>query len=119
VVQVAKMSAFSGGSNNNKSVGKTIASLTKAKQATVVAQQSLASKALQLKMEERSKWKRVHHGIFMVQKGKFIAPPHTVSGMIRSKCQAPVLLSTGSSPSSYGTNSASGETNKKNFQVDT
>ena len=93
VVQMAKMSGGSN-SNNNKSIGKTIASLTKAKQATVVtAQQTLASKALQLKMEERSKWKRVHHGIFMVQKGKFVAPPNTVSGIVRSNCQTPVLLS--------------------------
>ena len=104
VVQVAKMSAFSGGNNNNnQSFGKTVSSLVKAKQVTVTAQQSLASKEFQLKVEERSKWKRVHHGIFMVQKGKFIAPPNTVSGMVRSKCQSPVLLSAGPSISSSRT----------------
>eukprot|EP00536_Pseudo-nitzschia_multiseries_P003669 jgi/Psemu1/323122/estExt_fgenesh1_pg.C_570037 len=42
-------------------------------------------------MEERSKWRRVQHGVFMVQKGKFVAPPNTISGVVRSKDQAPVL----------------------------
>lgn len=79
-------------SNAGKSIGKNIASLARAKQATVVsAQQALATKILRLKMEERSKWRRVHHGVFMVQKGKFVAPPNTVSGLVRSKSQKPVL----------------------------
>lgn len=82
------------GSNAGKSMGKNLASLARAKQATILsAQQALASKELKLKMEERSKWKRVHQGIFMVQKGKFVAPPNTVSGVVRSKSAAPVLIS--------------------------
>ena len=106
-----------GSSNAGKSIGKNMASLARAKQATVIsAQQALASKALKLKMEERSKWKRVHHGVFIVQKSKFVAPPNTVSGVVRSKSQTPVLMSAprsqkkvsgGSSSSSILMNAAS------------
>ena len=111
-------SSSSNNSNNaGKSIGKNMASLARAKQATVIsAQQVLASKALKLKMEERSKWKRVHHGVFIVQKSKFVAPPNTVSGVVRSKSQTPVLMSAprsqkkvsgGSSSSSIMMNAAS------------
>ncbi len=80
-----------------RSIGKNIAQLARAKQATVQsAQQALASKVLKSKMEERSKWKRVHHGVFVVQKGKFVAPPNTVGGICRSKSEKPVLVGSSS-----------------------
>ena len=82
------------GGSAGKSIGKNIASLARAKEATIMsAQQALVSKTLKLKMEERSKWKRVHQGVFVVQKSKFIAPPNTISGVVRSKCQTSTLLS--------------------------
>jgi len=86
------MNLNSYGHNVGNSIGKNLASIARAKQATVVsAQQVMAAKALKLKMEERSKWRRVFHGIFMVQKGKFIAPPNTVSGFVRSNNKVPLL----------------------------
>ena len=83
---------------NSKSIGKTQISLVKAKQQAVATQQAAANMAQQLKMEERYKWKRVHQGLFMVQRGKFIAPQNSVSAVVRSKCQTPVLLPSESSP---------------------
>ena len=78
--------------------GKNLAQLARAKQATVVsAQQQLMTKVLKSKMDERAKWRRVHHGVFMMQKGKFVAPPNTVSGIIRSKSEKPVLVASSSS----------------------
>ena len=87
--------------------GKNLAQLARAKQATVVsAQQQLMSKVLKSKMEERAKWRRVHHGVFVVQKGKFIAPPNTVSGIIRSKSEKPVLVASSSTPAKKKLSSA-------------
>jgi SNF2 family DNA or RNA helicase len=83
---------------NSKSLGKTQTSLVKAKQQAAATQQAAANMALQLKLEERSKWKRVHQGVFMVQRGKFLAPQYSVSAVVRSECQTPVLLPSESSP---------------------
>lgn len=54
-------------------------------------QQLQANRMMQLRAEERVKWRRVHHGIFTVQKGKYLAPPHTVCSIVRSNQVFPVL----------------------------
>ena len=36
------------------------------------------------KSEERTKWGRVHHGVFLTQKGRFLALPCSVSAIVRS-----------------------------------
>jgi len=43
-------------------------------------------------MEERSKWKRALSGVFVLQKGKFLAPPHTLGGVVRSDSLVSALL---------------------------
>lgn len=58
---------------------------------TPTALQIQATRMLQLRAEERAKWRRVHHGIFVVQKGKFLAPPHTICSIVRSQNALPVL----------------------------
>jgi hypothetical protein len=55
-------------------------------------QQVQAAKLLQIRTDERAKWKRVHQGIFLVQKGKFMAPPHTVGGIVRTGSVKPVIV---------------------------
>lgn len=55
------------------------------------AMQMQAARMMQLRAEERAKWRRVHQGVFTVQKGKFSAPPHTVSSIIRTQNVMPVL----------------------------
>ena len=60
-------------------------------------QQIQAAKLLQLRTEERAKWRRVHHGVFMELKGKFLAPPHTLCGMVRSQDTTSVLQTTSAS----------------------
>lgn len=42
------------------------------------------ARMMQLRSEERVKWRRVHQGIFTVQKGKYLAPAHTVTGILRT-----------------------------------
>jgi len=42
------------------------------------------ARMMQLRNEERAKWRRVHQGIFTVQKGKYLAPAHTVTGILRT-----------------------------------
>ncbi len=91
-----KTKSSSASSSKSGSGGKSTAkaeranAISKAKQ-LALQQQALAAKALQLKMEERSKWKRVHQGVFVVQKTKFVAGPHSMSAVVRTKCQDPVL----------------------------
>jgi hypothetical protein len=55
------------------------------------ALQMQAARMMQLRAEERAKWRRVHQGIFTLTKGKFLAPPHTVSSIIRTQNVMPVL----------------------------
>lgn len=55
------------------------------------AQQIQATRMMQLRAEERAKWRRVHHGIFTIQKGKYGAPPHTVCSIIRTNQVLPVV----------------------------
>lgn len=38
----------------------------------------------QLKLEERNHWKRVHAGVFFVQKGRYMGLPHSIPCMVRS-----------------------------------
>jgi hypothetical protein len=64
--------------------------LNKAKQ-QALQQQAHATKALQYKMEERSKWKRVHQGVFVVQKTKFVAGAYSMGAVVRTNCTDPVL----------------------------
>jgi hypothetical protein len=55
------------------------------------ALQMQAARMMHLRAEERAKWRRVHQGIFTLTKGKFLAPPHTVSSIIRTQNVMPVL----------------------------
>eukprot|EP00980_Cylindrotheca_fusiformis_P020062 scaffold7139_cov115-Cylindrotheca_fusiformis.AAC.12 len=55
------------------------------------AMQLQAARMIQLRAEERAKWRRVHQGVFTVQKGKFLSPPHTVTSIIRTQNVMPVL----------------------------
>jgi hypothetical protein len=43
------------------------------------------------KIEERDNWQRVQSGVFMVQKGRFLALPYSVGAVIRSKDTKPVI----------------------------
>jgi SNF2 family DNA or RNA helicase len=72
-----------------KSIGKTLGSLAKAKQQQVATQQAVVNQKAQLQSTERSKWKRVHQGVFMVKNGRFTSSE--VTAVIRSGCQTPVL----------------------------
>ena len=51
------------------------------------------AKVQQARTEERSKWKRALSGVFVVQKGKFLAPPLTLGAVVRSDNIRPVLAS--------------------------
>ena len=48
------------------------------------SQQALAAKLALIKTEERVKWKRLQHGVFLTQKGKYTVLAHTVCGISRS-----------------------------------
>ena len=48
------------------------------------SQTQLAQLIQVAKSEERTKWKRVHHGVFLTQKGRFMALPCSVSAIVRS-----------------------------------
>lgn len=55
-------------------------------------QQKEQQQQMQAKVAERSKWKRAHNGIFVVQKqGRFQAVPFSVGAMVRSTNVKPVL----------------------------
>jgi hypothetical protein len=45
------------------------------------------------KVAERAKWKRAQHGVFGVQKGRFVAMPYSVGAMVKSTNTEPVLKS--------------------------
>lgn len=56
------------------------------------AQQKAQQQQLQAKVAERSKWKRVHNGIFTEQKlGRFQAVPFSIGAMVQSTSFKPVL----------------------------
>jgi hypothetical protein len=46
---------------------------------------------IQKKVQERSKWKRVQNGVFMIQKGRFLAVPFSVGTMVRSTDVEPTV----------------------------
>jgi hypothetical protein len=50
----------------------------------ISSQQALAQKIAQAKLEERIKWNRVQNGVFTTQKGRFLALPHSLSGIQRT-----------------------------------
>jgi ATP-dependent helicase STH1/SNF2 len=54
-------------------------------------QQQQQAKDLRQKAKERAQWKRVQHGIFMLQKEKFLAVPFSVGAMVRSRDTAATL----------------------------
>lgn len=46
----------------------------------------------QKKAQERARWKRVQNGVFMLQKGRYLAVPFSVGAMVRSADVEPTLL---------------------------
>ena len=63
-----------------------VAQVAKSKQPQP-SQQSQAQKFNLAKMEERAKWKWIHNGVFMTQKGRFMALPFSMSAVVRSSNQ--------------------------------
>jgi ATP-dependent helicase STH1/SNF2 len=61
-------------------------------------QQQLAREA-EIKLRERSLWKRAQSGTFMVQKGRFLAVPYSVGAMVKSRDVDPVLRRPDQDPS--------------------
>jgi hypothetical protein len=57
-------------------------------------QQVQLQKVVLAKLEERSKWRRLHSGLFMVQKGRFLALPHSISAMVKSTSAAAATTTT-------------------------
>ena len=53
-----------------------------------------AQRESEAKIRERSKWKRVQSGFFMVQKNRFVAVPFSVGGMVRASNVEPTLKPT-------------------------
>ena len=48
----------------------------------------------QMKLEERNYWKRVHAGVFYVQKGRYLGLPHSISCVVRAPNVQPKTLRT-------------------------
>jgi hypothetical protein len=49
-----------------------------------LTQTQMAQLAQAARLEERAKWQRVQSGVFLLQKGRFLALPYTMSAMVRS-----------------------------------
>lgn len=60
-------------------------------QEEIKRKQEKEQREMQEKMEQRSHWKRAQNGVFLNQKGRVGAVPHTVSAMVRCKDTAPAV----------------------------
>jgi hypothetical protein len=73
-----------------KEVNKTTKVQPTSASSSASAQQNNAQD-IQKKVKERSNWKRVQNGVFMIQKGRFLAVPFSVGAMTRSKDVEPTV----------------------------
>lgn len=62
------------------------------KQEQLRMQAEKVNRETEAKIRERSYWKRTQHGVFAVQKGKFVALPNSTGPMVRSNSTLPVVL---------------------------
>lgn len=63
----------------------------KSKPSGPTPQQILQAKIQRARIDERSKWNRMQYGVFVLQKGKFLAPPHSLGAAVRSDDTQPVI----------------------------